>query len=189
MSLLNQSAVLDFPNRQLLAPSAVIEFSKNAGSSYDFVNWLADELKIRPDEALQQVQAFVQYFSNTITQNNVIWDGWGRFYKNGSQVLFSTDAEIRIQPAPVAAERVIRKGAEHQVRVGEEERTSTEMEEWLHAPDAKKKHLWQLIALLLSTAGIILAVLFAGKHNIQWKTHTNYQQLQPKDPPVLYKIP
>ncbi|MBS4063715.1 MAG: hypothetical protein KGZ74_04105, partial [Chitinophagaceae bacterium] len=70
-----------------------------------------------------------------------------------------------------------------------DDRTSTEMEEWLHTPAAKKKHLWRIIALLISAAGIILAVLFSSKHNIQWKNNTNYQQLQPKDPPLLYKTP
>jgi hypothetical protein len=189
MSLAGKSAVLDFPNRSIHAPAATIEFNKQATGSNAFISWLADELKIRSDDAMQKVQAFVQQFSNTITQKDVSWNGWGRFYKSGSQILFSADADTLVHAAPVVAERVIRKGAEHQVRVGEDEKTSTEMEEWLHAPATKKKHLWRLIALFLSAAGIILAILFAGKHKIQWKNHTNYQQLQSKEPPVLYKTP
>lgn len=188
MSLTNQSAILDFPNRQIQSPTISIAFSEQTGNGHVFINWLADELKIRPDEATQQVQAFVQWFSNTIHQKEVTWNGWGRFYKSGSKVLFSLDESLII-PKAVTAERVIRKGAEHQVRVGEDERTSTVMEEFLHTPETKKKHLWRIIALVISAIGIILAVLFASKHNIQWKNYTNYQPLQPKDPPVLYKTP
>jgi nucleoid DNA-binding protein len=188
MSLVNQPAVLDFPNRQIQSLSISIAFNEQSANSHAFISWLADELKIRPDEALQKVQAFVQWFSNTIHHNDVSWNGWGKFSKSGSQISFKAE-QAMVLPKPVLAERVIRKGAEHQVRVGEEEKTSTEMEEWLHTPSAKKKHLWQLIALLISAAGIILAVLFSSKHNIQWRNYTNYQQLQPKDPPVLYKTP
>lgn len=188
MSLVDQPAVLDFPNRQIQPPSTIITFHEQTGGNHVFTNWLADELKIRPEEALQKAQAFVQWFSNTVKEKDVSWNGWGKFSKNGSQISFTAD-EVMILPKPVLAERVIRKGAEHQVRVGEDDRTSTEMEEWLHTPAAKKKHLWRIIALLISAAGIILAVLFSSKHNIQWKNNTNYQQLQPKDPPLLYKTP
>jgi hypothetical protein len=89
----------------------------------------------------------------------------------------------------VLAERVIRKGAEHHVRVGEQELTNTEMEERLQGAEVKKKLSWWVAGLLLSTLGIILAVLFAGQHKIQWKNFTNYHQLHPQAPPVLYKTP
>jgi hypothetical protein len=188
MSIVNHPAVLDFPNRQIHAPTTTVIFSEQTNGNHGFTNWLADELKIRPEEALQKVQAFVQWFSNTVRENDVMWNGCGRFTGHEGQISFKPD-EAMILPSTVLAERVIRKGAEHHVLVGEDDRTSTEMEEWLHTPAAKKKHLWQIIALLISAAGIILAVLFSSKHNIQWKSNTNYQQLQPKDPPVLYKTP
>ncbi|HEX4959142.1 MAG TPA: hypothetical protein VFV46_13250 [Lacibacter sp.] len=161
---------------------------EQAINDHQFRDWLATELGIRQDEVQNQLQLFIQHFTEALQQQSVVWAGWGRFYKNGSQITFEAQDSIYV-PAIVKAERVIRKGAEHPVRVGEDERTSTEMEEWLQTGDAKKKHLWWIIALLMSAAGIILAVLFAGKHNIQWKNNTNYQLLKPKEPQVLYKTP
>jgi hypothetical protein len=188
MSLENQPAILDFPNRKLDAPTTKIVFRTDAKSSHSYSNWLSNELKIKPDEASQKVRWFVEGFGHTITHRNIVWNGWGFFEKNGTGVLFTPYTETDWQSAPITAERVMHKGAGHQVRVGEDEKNSAEMEELLHAPVAKEKHLGSIIALLFTCAGIILAVVFAGKHNIQWKNHTNHQELQLKDPPVLYKI-
>ncbi len=185
MRLTNQAAILDFPNRQIHPPSTTIAFNAQADNSHSFLNWLTDELKILPEEASHKVRSFVQWFNHTIRQQDIIWNGWGKFYYEGNKVLFSADS-ARLVPGAVTAERVLRKGTEHHIRVGEDEKTSTEMEEWLHAPVTRKIALWQLMALFISVAGIILAVVFARKHNIRWKNHTNYQHLYLQDPPVLH---
>jgi nucleoid DNA-binding protein len=189
ISLENQPAALDFPNRQVHAPVTTLHFSTVGGSNRLFTNWVADELRIKPEEATQRIQSFVQAFSNTISKESVTWSGWGTFEKKGTRIGFTAATETVWQPASVSAEKIIRKGAGHQVRVGEDERSSVEMEELLHPTIYKKKHLSRIIALFFTAAGIILAVLFASKHNTQWKNYTRYQPLHLKEPPVLYKTP
>lgn len=187
MQLVNESAQVDFTNRKIHAPASIILFQEAKAVDASFENWLTQELNISYNEAVHTVKSFVQSFQQAVLNAPMRWNGWGSFEYINNKIIFKP--EFNVLPASVTAERVIRKGAEHQIRVGEDERSNTQMEEWLHGSPVKQKYLWWVAGLVLFSFGIILAVLFANHHNIQWKKYTNYHQLQPKDPPVLYKIP
>jgi hypothetical protein len=187
MQLVKESAQVDFTNRKIHAPSSKLFFQEPRVVDNSFEKWLADELNISHQDALASIQSFVKSFKLSVSNGTLIWNGWGSFEKCNNNIIFKSAFEVN--PGTVNAERVIRKGAEHQIRVGEEERTNTEMGEWLQGTETQKKYLWWIAALILSVFGIILAVLFANNHNIQWKNYSNYHQLQPKEPPTLYKTP
>lgn len=183
----NESAQIDFPNRLLIAGNLKITYNEFAENNSTFQNWLTDELKISSFEASSKIERFVSAFKGKLLNGVVEWKGWGVFKQLDSKITFTPNFEV--SPASVKGERVIRKGAEHQVRVGEQELTNTEMEDWLHGTETTKKHLWWVAGLVLTTLGIILAVVFANLHNIQWKNFTNYHRLQPQEPPILFKTP
>jgi nucleoid DNA-binding protein len=187
MRIENQPAHIDFPNRILYPGVLNISFNDKAENEVVFQNWLASELKISSLEASNKIKSYVSGFKSSLENGSIDWDGWGSFSKQFSKAAFTPS--IATIPAPVHAERVIRKGAEHHIRVGEQQLTNTEMEEMLHVADAGKKHLWWVAGLVMSILGIILAILFANQHNIQWKNFTNHHLLHPQEPPVLYKIP
>lgn len=187
MQLVSESAQVDFTNRKVNAPAVSILFHETVTTDNSFENWLTQELNISYHDAVNAVKSFVQTFQKAISNTPLQWNGWGSFETINNKIIFKP--AFNVFPAAVTAERVIRKGAEHQIRVGEDERTNTQMEEWLHGSTVKQKYLWWMAGLVLLGFGIILAVLFANQHNIQWKKYTNYHQLQPKEPPVLYKTP
>lgn len=187
MQLINESAQVDFSNRKIQPPVASIVFQQSVTNEASFEHWLTQELNISYHEAVSAVKSFVQSFHVAVLNAPLHWNGWGTFEYINHKIIFKP--AYQVLPAAIKAERVIRKGAEHQIRVGEDERSNTQMEEWLHGSTPKRKYLWWVAGLVLTAFGIILAVLFANHHNIQWKKYTNYHQLQPKDPPVLYKTP
>jgi nucleoid DNA-binding protein len=189
LRLEKEQALIDFPNKKIQPPGFTLVFNHmESGNNNSFINWVADDLKVRPDEAAQKVHVFVEQFNKVITSKTITWKGWGSFEKKGLRILFTPSFEPVLNANEVSAERVIRVGAGHQVLVGTDERTSAQMEAILHSPISKKKHLVWILPLLFTLAGIILAVQFAYKFNTQWKKATLHQLLQPKDPPVLYKI-
>ncbi len=189
LQMISVSAELDFSNRLLYAPSVTFKFTSNETDDSPFVNWLANQMQATVEMAGQKRNLFVINFKQSIESiKKIKWVNWGVFEQTkDGQVVFIPDAAAKTLLHAVIAERIIRKGAEHSVRVGEDERTRAEMEELLHLDVKKKKPLWLLNALVLLTIGIILASYFASSYNILWNQHTNYQQLQIKDPPVLYK--
>ncbi len=180
-------ASVDFLNKRICPPVAHLIYSETSEQDNRFVNWLSQEMNISIAEAAESLKQFADVFKTTIAAKKIVWTGWGSFEYINNSISFTPSAGLSAQP--IAANRVIRKGEEHNIRVGEEERTNTQMEEFLHDSPAKKKYAWWMGGLILLVFGIILAVLFAYKHNIQWKKYTNYHQLQPKEPPVLYKTP
>jgi hypothetical protein len=74
----------------------------------------------------------------------------------GELKLAPQNISLQSEP-PIIAEKVIRVKAEHTVLVGEKEKTSVEMEEFLAGTPAKKNYSW-LIAVILT----VLAVMFIG---------------------------
>ena len=59
----------------------------------------------------------------------------------------------------IAAERVIRLHAEHNVRVGEDDKTTTEMHAQLAKQEAKKEQWW-IIAIILAAVGIAAIAVY-----------------------------
>ena len=189
LQIIPVTAELDFSNRLLHPPSSSFEFSTIETDDTPFVNWLVNTKMVSAEAAIQQRNLFVNEFKQSVQGiKKINWAGWGVFGQTKDGLLtFTPHPNNKNLLMPVTAERVIRKGAEHSIRVGEDERTSVEMEEFLHGEVKKKKPLWLLNALLLLSIGIIFALYFATNYNILWNKHTNSQLIQPKDPPVLYK--
>lgn len=182
-------ARLDFPNRLLHAPQAVLHFSSTAKQDDTFEQWICDELHINSETALQKQQIFLTDFQRTLNSEQIVeWAGLGKFEKKEKSLLHFTAAFESIIGEPVKAEKIIRKNKEHFVRVGEEEKTSTEMEELLFGARRKKLNLFWIFAMALFLIGFVLVWMFAAGHSRQWGTQGNGHKLKSKEMPVLYKI-
>lgn len=189
MQLKETTARVDFPNKLIHAPVTALEFSGNTTDETSFTDWLMQELQLSAQEVQQQVFLFTNRFREQVEKGTVQWNGLGSFRKSGDSFVFEPEVNAAITHQSVTAEKIIRSGASHQVLVGNQEHTNLQMEELLHSTSTKQKYSRLIPALLLAITGTILAVLFAKNHNIQWKNYTNYQPLQPKEPPVLHKTP
>jgi hypothetical protein len=83
-------------------------------------------------------------------------------------VLFeSVDSHLFfLQPTP--AIRVNRQDAQHTLLVGDRERTSGEMNVWLHEHPGRRRLSWWLIALVLGGAGLLFLAWYFLTHG--WAT-------------------
>ena len=160
IKLCQTSAKLDFTNKQLLPPSFYFSIdTKNDKPSKKLFDWLASSLRITEWDAIKSVNDFSFDLKNKLSGGSqFIWEKVGVFTRNNN-------GEIHLDPqtfpfqieSPVAAEKVFRENAEHTILVGEQEKSSVEMEEYFADARPKKNYAW-LIAVILT----LLALMFVG---------------------------
>ena len=160
ITLCQTSAQHDFSNKQFIAPAFFFTIDpKNDKPSKKLFDWLSFSLNITEWEAIKSVNDFSFDIKKKLSENGeVSWEKVGviRRNNNGDLKLDPQNISLQSEP-PVIAQKVIRVKAEHIVLVGEKEKTSVEMEEFLVGSRVKKNYTW-LIALILT----VLAVMFIG---------------------------
>ncbi len=181
-------ARLDFPNRLLHAPQSLLHFSSTAQPDEEFEHWLIEELHTSPVAVKEQQQIFMAGFHQMLSEKNrVEWKGIGSFTKDENKILHFTSAFESEVTEPVKAEKVIRKNAEHLVRVGEDEKTNTEMEELLFGGRKKKYKSFWFIALALLLIGLVAIWYHQSTGNSGMK-QGNGGKLKPAESPTTYKV-
>jgi len=159
-----QAAVMDFTTRTVEPASyrIALQHSGEAGSetaSHRLFGWLAGALNIHQREAVIRFNDFVFDLKKKLRDGAKIrWADVGTLSTGLAGEIRFESAVRAFQPeTAVPAERIIREQSEHTVRVGEEEKTSTEMKELL-APVPVHRSPWLLIAGIL----LLLTLLFTG---------------------------
>jgi hypothetical protein len=160
ISLCQNSAQLDFNNKQFTAPSFYFTIeSRNDKPSKKLFDWLSSSLGITEWDAIRSVNDFSFDLKKKLSEKGEAnWDNVGIFRRdnNGDLKLHSQSILLKSEQ-PVMAEKVIRVKAEHNVLVGEQEKTSVQMEEYFAENKSRKNYTW-LIAVIIT----VLAVMFIG---------------------------
>lgn len=164
-------AGVDVADRTMLPPVFRFRFDKYFDApDATFFSYLATQRNILDYEAIKWYNEFSFELRNRIrSEDAVTWDGVGTLRKDGSgNVLFeSVDSHLFfLQPTP--AIRVNRQDAQHTLLVGDRERTSGEMNEWLHEQAGSRKVAWWVIAAILGGAGLLFLGWFFYTHG--WVT-------------------
>jgi hypothetical protein len=160
--LCQNSAQLDFTNKQFTAPSFYFTIeSRNDKPSKKLFDWLSSSLGISEWDAIKSVNDFSFDLKKRLSEKGEVnWENIGLIRRDNNGDLKLETQNILLQSEqPVAAEKVIRVKAEHTVLVGEQEKTSVEMEQYFAQNPVKKNYTW-LIAIILT----VLAVMFIGWH-------------------------
>ncbi len=160
-----EPAKLDFINKTIYPPRETVQFTADTSTpnpvnesthplvKNNFLPFLADRLNI-PEEAAQS--AFEQYVqaARSSLENQQTWTlpGIGTLQKSvdGIQLVDAFSSEQFTEPLQV--EQVIRENASHTIRVGEEEKTSAQMQELLQREVKKEK--WWIAVVILAVIGI-----------------------------------
>jgi hypothetical protein len=158
------SASADVADRTILPPSYRFRFDKYFDApDKEFFSYLASQSGILDYEAIKWYSEFSFGLSSRLrTEDHVDWDGVGVLKKDGAgNILLESVTAPAFFLLPTPAVRVNRQDAQHTLLVGDRERTSGEMNEWLHEETASRKKLsWWIIALILAVAGLA----FLGWH-------------------------
>ena len=160
ISLYQAPAQHDFPNKQFIAPASFFTIDPtNDKPSKKLFDWLSSSLNITEWDAIKSVNDFSFDLKKKLSEfGEVNWEKIGVLCRSDTGDLKLEPQNVLLQSEPpVTAEKVIRVKAEHTILVGEKEKSSVEMEEYLAATPAKKNYTW-LIAIILT----IIAVMFIG---------------------------
>jgi hypothetical protein len=183
-------AISDFPNKLILPPTYAISLNTGSGNpSRHFFNWLAAALRISDREAVIRFNDFAFDLKKQLSSGNSIeWKGIGVLKKEaGQDLVFDPSVKDFTYESPVPARKVIRENAEHTIRVGEDERSSVEMIEYLHHEEPKKNYWWALALAL----GIIITIFigwFFSEHGLKPSSTANNQKVESMTAPTTYKL-
>ena len=156
-------AEADIPNRVILAPTYRVNYKPEVEPiPKHFFSWLAHILNVTDREAQIRFDSFGSKLIGDAKQGKIVkWQGVGEIRRKNEQFLFTPQVLTVEQPVPSI--KVIRQHAEHQVRVGEDVRSSGEMTRMLK-PETSRRGYPLLIPVLL----LILSIAF-----IAWYFITN----------------
>lgn len=157
-----RSSEHDFGDRQFSPPVYHYEIAAgNDKPSKKLFDWLSYSHGITEWEAIKFVNDFSFELKKKIAEaGEMNWENVGVFSRDKTGHLKLTSSSINLlSEHPVIAEKMLREKAEHTVLVGEQEKTSAEMEEYFAEASPKRDYLW-LIAIALT----VLSLLFAGWH-------------------------
>ncbi len=183
-------ARVDFPNQLLHPPETILHFSNSSQDDSTFCKWLSRELQISELQATNNYQSFAEEMLKELKANKkVSWEGVGEFVKpENGLIQFSPALQNTSIKEPVAAKKIIRQGAEHYIRVGEDERTNTEMQEMLFGDQKKLYQRWWLPAAVLLLTGLIAVWIYFSNYTKQHGMHGNLNKPSISEMPALYKI-
>lgn len=89
---------------------------------------------------------------------------------------------------PIPANKVIRENSQHLVRVGEDQKTSTEMMERL-VPDVEdKKSYWLAAALIIALVAFIFIAWYISARGLNTTSTGNQQKMEPQKETETYKL-
>ena len=162
LSLKRIPAVNDFSSKQLLPPAQVLKYTANINpSSGEQSNYIARLSGLNKEQVDNELKILGEELKNRLmAERKLEWMDVGSFS-------VSDEGEIGFAPktvtteffAPVHYVHVLRADAEHTIKVGEEEKTNTDMEVFFEDQRSNAgKNKWQKAALVL----VLIAVLLLG---------------------------
>jgi hypothetical protein len=183
-------AETDFPNRIINPPGYVISLQQTVTtSSRKFFSSLAYILDISDRDAIIRFNDFVFELKQKIMAGNIItWPGIGTLSKDlAGQVKLDSSINTLFFEQPVKANKIIRQKAEHTVRVGEDEKTSVEMTEFLSHHGSKKMQWWAY-SLIIGLLSLIFIFWHFSEHGVMTTSTGNGKKLDPQPPAVTHKM-
>ena len=179
----------DFLNKQINPPLYSISLQPHTGAaSKNFFAWLGNALGITERDAVIRFNDFVFDMKRQISSGaSIEWNGIGTLSKGlAEEIRFTDPAMLTVEP-PVKAEKVIREKAEHIIRVGEEEKTSTEMTALLNK-EAVRKSYWWVYALAITVFTLMFIGWYLSENGVDISSSSNTQKLAPMEAGNPYSI-
>lgn len=153
-------ARFDFTEKKIYPPKQVINFypQKN-NADKEFFTFLSDDLHTDEVNAIRQFNDFIFEIKNLLSNRGfVTLPGIGDLVIDNNIYSFRPAYNTDSYYSPLSIERVIRKNAEHIIRVGENEHTNIEMQQMLGETENARKDYWWVYAILLTVAGVTALV-------------------------------
>jgi hypothetical protein len=176
-------ASMDSSTKHMLPPLYYFRFDKLVDSpDREFFTYLAGQKDIADFEAIKAYTEFSFELRDQISRDEKVqWEGVGELRRDTEgNIVFESSLGNPVFMQPVLARKVIRPDAKHVLLVGDTERTTVEMSEWLHQDEivAEKKDWWWAYALALGIIAIIILLFHFSSHGWHTDTMGNQHVLQ-----------
>jgi hypothetical protein len=191
LSMVRIPAVIDFSTRQLFPPFQVLKFkTNNTDSTPEQSSYIARLSGMNSEVVDNELKLLGEELKNRLmAERKLEWMDVGSFS-------VSDEGEIGFTPKTVTTDfflpvhylHVLRPDAEHSIKVGEEEKTNTDMEVFFEdqrANAGKKK--WQIAEwVLVLIAALLLAIRFMfGSFDL---LESRYNPLKFITPKATYRV-
>lgn len=155
----------------------------NSNPPKNFFNWLALKLGITDRDAIIRFNDFLFDLKKQLAAGNKLeWEGVGTISKGlAGDILLNPSLTDHSPGTAVAAIKVLRDNAQHIIRVGEDERTSSEMQEILHHSEEGGKSYWWVAALVLVILSIIFIGYYFSVNGMSTSAAANQKKLEPAE--------
>lgn len=175
-------AQVDFPNKQVAAPVYAFSLQSTAPvPSGRFFTWLGAALGISQMDAVIRFNDFAFDMKKQVEKGHTIeWSGVGVLKKGLADEIRFTAFTASYPETSVPAAKVIREKASHSVRVGEDERSSAEMEVLLNREEEKKSYWWAW-SLAIGLLAIVFTGWYFSKHGVDTGSTANTKPLVPDE--------
>ncbi|BAV04612.1 hypothetical protein [Filimonas lacunae] len=146
---------------------------KNATPEKSLYEFLSEDLGLTEIDAIKQFNDLSFYLKNELGRGNEgKLPGIGTLRKEfGESYSFQPEQSVQQYFPDTVAERVVRKDATHEVKVGENIRSSNEMKEMLKddepsAPASTEPHhdKWWLYAIIMAIVALIALIYYFKVH-------------------------
>ena len=177
--LLYKPAVLHFADRLIYPPSSEVLFVSEGSASREQVNYLGSVLDLDEGSAEEKLRHFGQHLKTRIQEASFDWKGFGKLLLIDDAIVFEPAPSNHLKP--VAAYKIIRENAHHDVLVGEKEMHSSDVSYISDGTKSVRSYaaLAGWIIVLLALAFIIYHLFRHGFHpfasGLQQKTFS-YQE-------------
>ncbi|WP_153800694.1 hypothetical protein [Foetidibacter luteolus] len=166
LRLEQEPARLDFIEKTLHSPKPAIHFlTDTPAPARHFYQYLSRWFSFEETDTIRRFNEFVFDLKSDIAgKGKAILPGIGTIAKNqaGAYTFQTEDIAVEQYFPSIRAERVLRENAEHNIRVGEDEKTSTQMQELLSEKPQSQR--WWIAAVILAAAGIAVIVYYHLTH-------------------------
>ena len=183
-------AETDLTHRQINPPAYTMTLHHSSATpAKKFFHWLAERLNLYYHEAIVRFNGFAFDLKNRISSGDkIIWDNVGTLSKGmAGEIKFESVLKEYSFDPPVSTTKIIREKAVHSIRVGEMEKSSAEMTEWLH-PAEEGGPVWWAPALVAAVLLFIFTGLYFSQKGISSSSAANQQKLSPMKGSVAYTI-
>ena len=185
-------AQIDFVNKIAEPPAYTVALHHgNVPASKNVFNWLSSRLNISELDAVRRFNDFAVDIKNKVMAGDKLqWDGVGIFSRGmAGEIRFEALLKDMKAGVPIPALKVIRENAEHTVRVGEEQKTSSQMMEML-APGSEKKIQWWGVALIVGLLAFVFIAVYLSSAGVKPSSAGNQQKITPdKNAPTYQPSP
>jgi hypothetical protein len=177
-------AQIDIAEKIIRPPAYSIQLLGQANTpSKAFFHWLGSRFTISEREAIIRFNDFLFELKKQLGNGiSLEWSGVGRLSREpGGDFSLDPALQNHSPGEPVEATKVLRENPEHLVRVGEDERTSSQMRELLYGnfSNGRKSHWWA-VALVLVVLSIIFIGYYFSSRGLTPSSAANQQRVVPQ---------